>query len=176
MTIFLCGFMGCGKSAMGRALARRLRLPLIDTDDAIVQQEGMSIPEIFEKKGEPYFRKAEAEVVQRLCEKSAVVACGGGAMLNPDTAAAARKAGAHIALIDQTFEVCYDRIRNDRNRPIVQRNTNEQLRKIFDERAVIYRKHSTVTVPPAETPDETAARLIELLRIPMPTAAPEEIK
>lgn len=174
MTIFLCGFMGCGKSAMGKALARRLRLPLIDTDEAIVQQENMSIPEIFAEKGEPYFRKAEAETVQKLCEKSAVVACGGGAMLNPDTAAAARNTGAHIVLIDQNFETCYERIKNDKNRPIVQRNTKEQLRKIFDERAVIYRKHSTVILPPADTPDATAARLIELLQIPMPKAASEE--
>lgn len=174
MTIFLCGFMGCGKSTMGKALARRLRLPLIDTDEAIVQQEGMSIPEIFEKMGEPYFRKVEAETVQKLCEKSAVVACGGGAMLNPDTAAAAREKGAHIVLIDESFEVCYERIKDDQNRPIVQRNTKEQLQRIFDDRAVVYRKHATDILPPAGTPDDTAAKLIELLQIPMPKTASEE--
>ncbi len=168
MIIFLCGFMGCGKSAMGRALARRLRLPLIDTDAYIVEQEGMSIPDMFEQKGEPYFRKVEADTIRSLCSRSAVVACGGGAMLNPETAAAARAAGT-VALIDQTFDVCYDRIKDDKNRPIVQRNTKEQLREIFNARDGVYRAHANLIVPPADTPEETAQRLIEMLGIPMPT-------
>ncbi len=168
MIIFLCGFMGCGKSAMGRALARRLRLPLIDTDDFIVQQEGMSIPEIFAQKGEPYFRKVEAEAVRSLCQKHAVVACGGGAMLNPETAAAACAAGT-VVFIDQTFDVCYERIKDDANRPIVQRNTKEQLKEIFDARADVYRRHSNLILMPADTPDETAQRLIAQMNIPMPT-------
>ena len=87
MTIFLCGFMGCGKTTVGKVLSQMLRIPLIDTDEAIVESEGMSIPEIFEEKGEPYFRKVEAETVRSLCSKTAVAACGGGAMLNADTAA-----------------------------------------------------------------------------------------
>ncbi|MBQ8724860.1 MAG: shikimate kinase [Oscillospiraceae bacterium] len=165
MTVFLCGFMGCGKSVTGKALSRMLKLSLIDTDDEIVKQEGMSIPQIFAEKGEPYFRTVEAETVQKLCEKNAVVSCGGGAMLNPDTAAAAREKGAHIVLIDQTFETCYERIKDDKNRPIVQRNTKEQLQKIFDDRAAVYRRHSTLTVSPADTPEETAERIKELLHL-----------
>ena len=157
--------MGCGKSAMGRVLARRLKLPLIDTDEAIVEQEGMSIPDIFKKKGEPYFRRIEAETVQSLCSRDAIVSCGGGAMLNPNTAAAAKKAGAYIVLIDQTFDVCYQRIKDDTNRPIVQQNTKEQLRKIFNDRAVIYRKHSTVILPPEDTPGATADALIKALEL-----------
>lgn len=165
MTIFLCGFMGCGKTAAGMALSKILCLPFIDTDDEIVNQEGMSIPEIFAEKGEPYFRAIEAETVQKLCSVNAVVSCGGGAMLNPDTAAAAREKGAYILLIDQTFDICYDRIKDDKNRPIVQRSTKEQLQKIFDDRAAVYRRHSTHAVSPADTPEETAARIKELLHI-----------
>ncbi len=165
MTIFLCGFMGCGKSTIGKALAEMLCMPLIDTDDEIVKQEGMSIPQIFAEKGEPYFRTVEAETVQKLCDKNAVVSCGGGAMLNPETAAAAREKDAHIILIDQTFEICYDRIKDDKNRPIVQRSTMEQLQKIFDDRAAVYRRQSTLTVSPADTPEETAARIKKLLNL-----------
>lgn len=170
MTIFLCGFMGCGKSAMGRALAKRLRLPLIDTDDYIVEQEGMSIPEIFAQKGEPYFRKVEADAIRSLCRKSAVIACGGGAMLNPETAAAAREMGT-VVLIDQSFAVCYERIKDDKNRPIVQRNTKEQLEEIFHARAEVYRAHASLILPAASTPDATAQRLIKMMKIPMPTDA-----
>ena len=63
MTLFLCGFMGCGKTALGKALAKRLELPLVDMDDLIVEREGMTIPEIFDQKGEPYFRKVESRLV-----------------------------------------------------------------------------------------------------------------
>jgi shikimate kinase len=162
MTIFLCGFMGCGKSAMGRALARRLDMPLIDTDAAIVEQEGMTIPEIFQKKGETYFRQVEADVVRSLCEKDAVVSCGGGAMLNPETAKAARSGGI-VVLIDQSFRVCYSRIRYDRNRPIVQKHTRAQLERIYNQRDAVYRAHANVVIPAAQTPDATALRLIRKL-------------
>lgn len=170
MTIFLCGFMGCGKTTVGRALSEILCIPLIDTDDEIVNSEGCSIPEIFEKKGEPYFRKIEAETVRNLCSKNAVVACGGGAMLNADTTTAAKNAGAAIVLIDQNFETCYSRIKNDANRPIVQKNTKEQLREIYNRRAGVYCSNATKSLMPAdgESPEETAKRIADLLGISVP--------
>ena len=81
MTIFLCGFMGCGKTTVGEILAKQLGLPLIDTDAYIVEQEGRSIPEIFAQEGEPYFRKVEAQAIRTLCTKNAVIACGGGEVI-----------------------------------------------------------------------------------------------
>ncbi len=167
MTVFLCGFMGCGKTTVGHILSEALNIPLIDTDDAIVNTEGCSIPEIFEKKGEPYFRRAEAETVRSLCEENAVIACGGGAMLNADTAAAAKNAGAYVVLIDQSFDICYSRIKDDANRPIVQKNTKEQLREIYNNRLDVYRRNASHTIIPAygESPKETAARISELLNI-----------
>ncbi|MDE6019942.1 MAG: shikimate kinase [Ruminococcus sp.] len=178
MTIFLCGFMGCGKTTVGHELSKQLNLPLIDTDEAIVIREEMSIPEIFEKKGEPYFRKVEAETVRSLCLKNAVVACGGGAMLNADTAAAARESGAAVIFIDVSFEECYSRIKNDTNRPIVQKNTKEQLREIFNSRSGIYRSNATDILASynGELPEETAKRIIELLGINMPESAYQETK
>ena len=73
MTIFLCGFMGCGKTTVGEILAKKLGLPLIDTDAYIVEQEGKSIPDIFAQDGEPYFRKKEAEAIRTLCTQNAVI-------------------------------------------------------------------------------------------------------
>ena len=130
MTLFLCGFMGCGKSALGRALSKRLELPLIDTDDYIVKTQGMSIPEIFEKYGEPYFREIEAKAIADLSQQEAVISCGGGAILNDKTAEIARENGI-VILLDQSFDVCYSRIKDDKNRPLVQKNTKEQLREIY---------------------------------------------
>ena len=76
MTVFLCGFMGCGKSTVGSLLAKKLGCGFCDTDELVVKSQGMTIPEIFAQKGEPYFRKVEAETVKSLCGKNTVVACG----------------------------------------------------------------------------------------------------
>ena len=106
MTIFLCGFMGCGKTTVGQILAKKLGLPLIDTDAYIVQQEGKSIPDIFAQDGEPYFREKETAAIQALCQKKAVISCGGGAMIKPENAAYAREHGI-VVLLDESFDTCY---------------------------------------------------------------------
>ncbi len=166
MTIFLCGFMGCGKTTVGHALAKTLGIPLIDTDE-----ENMSIPQIFEQKGEPYFRKIEAEIVCGLCSKNAVIACGGGAMLNNDTASTVKNSGASIVLLDLSFDECYVRIKDDQNRPIVQKNTKQQLNEIFDNRLGVYQNNATAAVKLSSElkPDESAKRIIEILGINVPT-------
>ena len=65
MTVFLCGFMGCGKTTVGRLAAKKLGCGFCDTDDLIVEDQKMSIPDIFAEKGEPYFRQVEAEKIGR---------------------------------------------------------------------------------------------------------------
>lgn len=163
MTLFLCGFMGCGKSALGRALSKRLEFPLIDTDEYIVKTQGMSIPEIFEKYGEPYFREVEAKAIADLSQQEAVISCGGGAILNDKTAKIARENGI-VVLLDQSFDVCYSRIKDDKNRPLVQKNTKEQLREIYNARDSVYRKNSTIVVKAGNTPEESAERVINAIQ------------
>lgn len=162
MTIFLCGFMGCGKTTVGELLAKKLGLPLIDTDAYIVQQEGKSISEIFAQDGEPYFREKEAAAIRALCQKQAVISCGGGAMLNPENAAFARKNGI-VVLLDESFACCYNRIKNDKNRPIVQRSTKEELQALFEQRASIYRAHASCVIPGGGTPKEMAQRIVQAI-------------
>lgn len=145
MTIFLCGFMGCGKSTIGKLLAKNLGLSYIDSDEFIVTSQEMSIPEIFEKYGEPHFRKIEAEAIKSLCQKNAVISCGGGAMLNPDTADFANKNGI-VVFLDVPFEVCYERIKDDPNRPIASSGDVNSLRQLFDSRYPVYLRHSKIQV------------------------------
>lgn len=164
MTIFLCGFMGCGKSTVGKLAAKKLGSGFCDTDDLIVKIEEMTIPEIFEKKGEPHFRQVEAEIVKSLCGKSVVAACGGGAMLNPDTAKAAADAGAAVIYLDVPFESCYSRIKDDTNRPIVVNSTKEQLEELYNKRRSVYAAHSTITVDCSGSPVEIADRIVAALR------------
>ncbi|MBR3970717.1 MAG: shikimate kinase [Ruminococcus sp.] len=164
MTVFLCGFMGCGKTTVGRIAAKKLGYGFCDSDELIVEREGMSIPEIFAEKGEPYFRQAEAEVIKSLCGKNIIVACGGGAMLNPDTAAAAAKAGA-VIFIDLDFEACYERISGDENRPIVISSTKEELEERFNARYDVYMKHSTMQIDGSGSPLSTAELIIDAVKM-----------
>ncbi|GAA0730731.1 shikimate kinase [Sphingomonas japonica] len=84
--IVLVGLMGAGKSTVGRRLALRLKLPFVDADSEIEEAAGMSIPDIFDRFGEPYFRDGERRVIARLIDGSAkVIATGGGAFLNEET-------------------------------------------------------------------------------------------
>ncbi|MBO5343402.1 MAG: shikimate kinase [Ruminococcus sp.] len=164
MTVFLCGFMGCGKTTVGKLAAKKLGCSFCDSDELIVEKEGMSIPEIFAQKGEAYFRQTEAEVIKSLCGKKAVVACGGGAMLNPDSAKAAANAGA-VVFLDLDFETCYARICNDTNRPIVMSSTKEELEERFNARYDVYKKHSTIQIDGSGSPMSTAELIAEAVRV-----------
>ena len=85
-SVVLVGMMGAGKSTIGRRLAARLRLPFLDADIEIEAAAGMSIPDIFETHGEPYFRDGEARVIARLLDGGpAVIATGGGAFMREET-------------------------------------------------------------------------------------------
>src|SRR5260221_13709564 len=90
--IVLVGLMGAGKTSIGRGLAARLGLPFLDADAEIELAAGCSIPELFARYGEPYFREGEKKVIRRLLAGGpAVLAYGGGAFMDPDTRAATRE-------------------------------------------------------------------------------------
>ena len=136
--------MGCGKSHIGRMLAKALSMSFIDLDKYIVNAEKMTIPEIFDKFGEPHFRELEAKYIRELAN-GCVVATGGGALINDETARYARESGISV-YINTSFEECYRRIKGDANRPLVVKNTKEQLNELYDKRSVIYKRNSTFMV------------------------------
>lgn len=157
--IYLCGFMGCGKSHIGRLISRQLGCNFVDLDSYIEEKEGMTIPQIFDKHGEPHFRKLEEKYICEMPENS-VVATGGGAIINPVTAESAREAGA-VVFLDADFELCYERIKDDTHRPLVMKNTKEQLLELFNKRREIYLAHSEFTVNSDRSDKEIAAEVIE---------------
>ena len=161
--VYLCGFMGCGKSTVGKILARKSGCGFIDMDDYIVEREGMTIPQIFSEKGEKYFRDTETAVIGELAEKGAVIACGGGAMLKKENAEIASENGI-VIYIDIPFEICYTRISGDTNRPLVMNNTKEQLEEIYNGRVPVYKSNSTVTVDGVGNADEIAERIAEAIK------------
>ncbi|MGN0605579.1 MAG: shikimate kinase [Oscillospiraceae bacterium] len=163
MTLFLCGFMGCGKTTTGKLLAKKLGLAYIDMDEYIVQQEKRSIPEIFDESGEEYFRQRETKAIAELSIKNAVISCGGGAMINPVNAEIANKNGISVFL-DVPFEVCYSRICGDENRPVVRNNTKEQLEDIYNTRYELYSRHSALKIDADGSPEEISEKITDALR------------
>lgn len=143
--IFLCGFMGCGKSTVGTRLACALKRRFIDMDKYIEKKEGRSISEIFETDGEEYFRNLETETIKKFRNKKWVIATGGGALLREENGRAAKKFGIPV-YIDTKFSICYNRIKGDKNRPLAYNSTREELKKLYDKRKKKYIKNSIISV------------------------------
>lgn len=161
-SIYLCGFMGCGKSHIGRSLSKKLRKPFVDLDAYIVAKEKRSIPEIFSQSGEAYFRNLEAEAIKEL-KSGYIVATGGGTLLNENTAEYANANGVTVFL-DAGFSVCYERIKNDTNRPLVVNNTKEQLEEIFEKRRPVYMAHSTIIIKSEGTDSDITYNIIKKVK------------
>ena len=156
--IFLCGFMGAGKSTVGRALAKELNWQLLDTDQIIEECHG-PIPSIFEKQGEAYFRRLEAELALELKEKErAVISTGGGFVLSQ--AVQENLQGSCVVYLEVPFEACYERIKNS-DRPLVKANSKEQLHEIFCKRDAVYRSVASACVENNGMLNKTVAQIIE---------------
>lgn len=160
--IILCGFMGSGKSTVGKALASRLNREFIDMDDYIESRENMKIPAIFEKSGEEYFRKLEHEAVLELAGISGlVVASGGGALTKPENVQAFQK-NCVIVYLNAGFDVCYSRIASS-DRPLVIKNSREQLERLYNERAAVYSRAASIEVEASGDPEKIAEAIVNQL-------------
>ena len=138
-SLVLVGMMGAGKSSVGKRLATKLSLPFVDADEEIEAGARMTIPEIFEKFGEPYFRDGERRVIARLLESGpCVLATGGGAYMNPSTRERIAKSGVSV-WIKPDVEVLLRRVRKRSNRPLLQTADPEAtLKRLLEERNPVY--------------------------------------
>ncbi len=139
--IFLCGFMGSGKSTIGKQLARLSGREFIDMDNYIEQQQSMTIAEIFEKYGEEYFRELETTTISSFDSSPVIIATGGGTLLSEHNADIAKNLGI-VVYINTDFEICYNRIKGDVRRPIAYNSTKQQLLERYKTRKPLYMKHS----------------------------------
>ena len=120
-SIVLVGMMGAGKSSIGRRLAARLGIPFIDADAEIESAAGMTIPEIFDKHGEPYFRAGEARVIARLLDNGPqVLATGGGSLMDAQTRALIGEKGVSIWL-KADIDVLLKRTKRRNDRPLAEK-------------------------------------------------------
>lgn len=143
--IYLIGFMGSGKSAIGRRLSFLLKIPYYDMDQEIVKKMGLSIPEIFEKHGEPFFRQQEHEFLKTFRDEWCIVSTGGGVAVNPSNSRLMRQTGL-VLFLDATFPDIWKRISRDVNRPIVQASTREQLEVLYTTRKRFYKATTHITI------------------------------
>lgn len=143
--VYLVGYMGSGKSAIGKRLSYFLRMPYYDMDKEIVRREKMTIPEIFEQKGESYFRKVETDFLRNFRDEFCIISTGGGVAVNPENRKIMRETGL-VLFLDATFSDIWKRIHKDKNRPIVQRSTRQELEDLFYQRRRYYKNAAHITV------------------------------
>lgn len=144
--LVLCGFMGSGKTTIGRKIARLLGLEFIDMDIYLEQQEGRKISDIFAEDGEPYFRDLETKYARELSEKNGcVIATGGGCVLRPENVELLKKNGILIHLDTPFFRIVQN-LSRDTSRPLLQGDKEKQTRTLYSQRKKIYEDCADVSV------------------------------
>jgi shikimate kinase len=164
--LILVGFMGSGKSSVGREIARRCQLRFLDTDSMIRKKCGKSIPEIFAVDGEPVFREEEHQALLRLRgAQQMVLATGGGIVLAPRNRSVLRSLGAVVWLTAQE-EIIWERVSRKPNRPLLQTDDpRSTIRNLMAIRYPLYHETADVTVDTSVlTHQEVATRVLLAVR------------
>ncbi len=138
-TVVLVGMMGSGKTAVGAALARLLAVPFLDSDHEIVAAANLSIPEIFERYGEPFFREKETQIITRLLESGpAVLSTGGGAYLAAQNREVISRMGVAVWL-RADLDLLWQRVRHKSTRPLLRTaDPLATLRQLCESRGPVY--------------------------------------
>ena len=159
--LVLCGFMGCGKTTVGRLLAARTGRRFVDTDALIEEEAGMAVEDIFKRFGEEDFRLREWQACSRLAEKeNLVIATGGGALTFPENAAVLRRSGV-IILLDVSPETVLDRLKGDRTRPLLQREDKEMaVRELMARRLPQYYEAASLFIDGNQAPEAVAGDIL----------------
>ncbi|MFB7140301.1 shikimate kinase [Gottfriedia sp. NPDC056225] len=161
-SVYLVGFMGCGKSTVGKELARRMNKKFIDLDEEIVIQTGKSIPELFNEYGESGFRDFETQILRNVSGKKSVISTGGGIILRDENICCMKESG-NIIYLETSIDVIFDRIHLDSNRPNAVNRTLEELTVLFQSREAQYKKADFKISTNNLTPIEIAMEIIDCL-------------
>ncbi len=163
-TIVLMGFMGTGKSEVGRRLAQRLGRAFVDTDQLIEERARKRVAAIFAEDGEPAFRALERDAVAEAARRGgAVVAVGGGAVLDPENLRCLRDAGFLIHLAARP-EAILKRVGDAASRPLLAGDPEGAVRRLVAERGPVYEAAADVTVDTSErTADEVVEEIQQVL-------------
>ena len=162
MNIILIGFMGAGKTTIGRRLAKILDFSFLDTDNEIEDDQGCSIDEIFKYGGEDCFRDIETRLLKNFKNvDNTVIATGGGIILREQNREILLGLG-KIVYLKVPQEVLLQRLNNDRSRPLFRgKNPEIVLSKMFEERSLLYEQAECIIEVDKKAPKETANLIIE---------------
>lgn len=155
--LILIGYMGCGKTTLGKKLSFRERIALLDTDKMIEQKEGREISEIFDQEGEAAFRRMETECLKEIMDYSDryVISVGGGLPLKAENRALLKELGTVIYLRAKS-ETIYARLKNDTTRPLLRGEEPEgKIRAMMKERGPVYEDAADAVIDVDEKSYET---------------------
>lgn len=152
--IILCGFMGSGKTTLGKKLAKHFELQFIDTDEEIVKRQNRTISDIFEQDGEEYFRALETALIKELSQKdNLVISLGGGLAANRANHPYLKAAG-KVVLLDCGIDVTLKRITGDKTRPLTAGGKEDIINR-FNMRKPTYEEIADIIVDSSQTAGRT---------------------
>ena len=159
--VYLIGMMGCGKSTCARLLGARLALPVLDTDEEIERESGMTVSEIFRIQGEAVFRQMETELLRSLAERdNLIVACGGGLPLSDENRTLLRSGGT-VAFLNRDPEKIYDTA-DMSGRPLGQEGREAFLER-FRSREPLYRMAADIVIEDPCTPEVAVEDILKYI-------------
>ena len=162
-TITLCGFMGCGKTTIGKILAAALDYDFADTDEMLVSETRKSIAQIFAESGESHFRDLEHRIVQKAAAFSHCVISTGGGVMTFERNARLLARNTTIVHIHRSFDDCYAAIRERSNRPLSGSKNREELLSLYESRFAAYEKYAHYTLANNASAEAAAACLRALI-------------
>lgn len=160
--IVLCGFMGSGKTVVGKELAKILGVKFVDTDELIEEEQGVAIKAIFATHGEDYFRDLEYEMCKKVADMNGVVVSTGGGAMTFKRNVDAIKEGSKVVFLDASFDVICDRIGDSTTRPLFQ--DKEKAKKLYDERKDKYLSAADYVINGDMGARKTAMQIAEIFR------------
>ena len=163
--LYLVGFMGTGKTTIGRAVAHRLQFTLLDSDHEIESQQGKPIPEIFAQEGEAHFRSMERAFIQTGHPgKRCVVACGGGLVVQPGMLSLLKSKGVLICL-HASLETILKRTSANRNRPLLDvENPMDRIKALYAEREPVYKRAGAVILTDHRPASDIISHVLRVYR------------
>ncbi len=161
--IVLCGFMGSGKTTVGKNLSNYTGVKFIDTDNYIEKRVGQTINQIFNKYGESYFREIEKDCIKEISSKTGyIISTGGGAILNKDNVDNLKKSG-KIIFINVPFDIITHRLSKDNTRPIIKNLDITSIEELFKKRQKKYQSVADIMVDGTASVDKVCNEITSKL-------------
>ena len=164
--IYLLGFMGCGKSTVAAELAKLLPLPVMEMDEALVRAFGCSIQEVFDTKGEQWFRDQEHLLLENVAKSGGyIVSCGGGVPIREDNRELLKITGTCVVLTASPSTVA-KRTNGGKGRPLLLAKTEEEIEALMERRRDLYEAASELSVATDDkSPSEIASEIVRFLAV-----------